>query len=206
MKFDIREFDKRKGKLLVRENNLYRLKSNRWTDKDEKIPIDSGIEDLILDINRHPFAYTGKISCQGHFYVEIDGYEIKIDIDKNNNLNISEGDVPFGKAYPTQNPQELLFQYKNPLVVIVTKRNQIGNDYYQALNSWENSLKGEVFIEDRLTNFSHSCAIVLASKEIDSNPETKYKFNRAIQLNENRLKYISSLHDVVEKELRKIDS
>ena len=205
MKFDISEFDRRKGKLFVRENNLYQPTS-RWADKDGKIPVDTDIEDLILNINRHPFAYTGEIACQGHFYVEINSDEIKIDIDKNNNLNISERDTPFREAYPTRDPKELLFRYKNPLVGIVTKRNQIGDDYYQALKSWENSLKGEVFIEHRLTDFSHSCAIILTSKEIDSNPERKYEFNRAIQLNKDRLKYISSLHDVVEKELRKIYS
>lgn len=205
MKFDIREFDRRKGKLFVRENNLYQPTS-RWADKDGKIPIDTDIEDLILDINRHPFAYTGEIACQGHFYVEINGNEIKIDIDKNDNLDISGRDIPFGEAYLTHDPQELLFRYKNPVVGIVTKRNQIGNDYYQALKSWEDNLKGKVFIDDRLTDFSHSCAIILASKEIDSNPEKKYEFNHAIQLNKNRLKYISSLHDVVKKELQKIDS
>ena len=204
MKFDIGEFDKRKKTIFVRGNNLYRLKPNKWIDEDGKIPIDPDVKDLILDINRHPFAYTNELVCQGHFHVEINGYKIRVDIDKDHNLNISAGNLPFREVYPTQNPQKLLFQYKEPLVGIVTKRNQIGENYYQALKSWENSLKGEVSIDEKLTNFSHSCVIVLASEEIDSHHKRKYEFNSAIQLNKNRLKYISSLYDVVEKELRKI--
>ncbi|MBN1646154.1 hypothetical protein JW868_03905, partial [Candidatus Woesearchaeota archaeon] len=148
---------------------------------------------------------TGEIACQGHFIIEINGVRIKLDIDKNGNLQISETKDPFKEVYPDCTLESLLLRYDVPQIGVDIKRDQAGAHLYQALKSWESGLIGEVYVDEKLTDFSHSCAIVLASKQIEADREREYTFAQALPLNKKRLSYISGLHEVVRSELRRVE-
>ena len=195
---DNARFDRIKRGMYIENGDMYQP-SSPWADENGRLDIDKDISELVLDIYRHPSAFPGGSTCQGHFYLELEGNKIKIDIDKDRKVKLHEDQFSFEERHPTVNLTYTQFEYEPTQIALVTRDDEDGKNLYKRLKAWESTLVGEVFID---TNEAGCHRITLASRDVAEHSERKYNLKQALDLNAKRLNYISSLHGLIKELLR----
>ncbi|MFA6462134.1 MAG: hypothetical protein WCV90_07780 [Candidatus Woesearchaeota archaeon] len=185
-----------KRKVTLTDKGLYQPGNPSANHKTGIIELDSEISDLVLDINRLPFALTGP-TCQGHFrykhYVD-DHRGVIVDFDGQDVPVVGFLHTPLSKAFRLPGIDDILLEYNcyPNLTLEINEGNPLGNEFGAALIDWERAQEGRVFI-----NHGDKMTITVIPRELYDNRDRKYTLTEARELNQLRISGLASLHEVV---------